>query len=76
MINKHGKFSLSFDKNVLITMIALIFVILKHSLQLRGEFYLYLDPASEYILFDSATRRFFMDVAGVEGKFYPALFIS
>ena len=30
---------------------------------------MYLDPASEYILFDSATRRFFMDVASVEGKF-------
>ena len=69
MINRHGKFSLSFEKNFLITVIALIFVILKHSLQWRGEFYLYLDPASEYILFDSASRRLFMDVAGVEGKF-------
>ena len=34
---------------------------------------MYLDPASEYILFDSATRRFFMDVAGVEGKFFIQL---
>ena len=65
---QHGKFSLSFEKNFLITMIALIFVILKQSLQWRGEFYLYLDPVSEYLLFDSAAKRFLM-VADVEGKF-------
>ena len=29
---------------------------------------MYLDPGSEYLLFDSAARRFLM-VAGVEGKF-------
>ena len=65
---QHGKFPLSSEKNFLITMIALIFVILQHSLQWTGEFYLYLDPVSEYLLFDSAARRFLM-VAGVEGKF-------
>ena len=43
---------INFEKNLLITMIALIFVILKQSLQWRGEFYLYLDPVSEYLLFD------------------------
>ena len=29
---------------------------------------MYLDPGSEYLLFDSAAKRFLM-VAGVEGKF-------
>ena len=31
-------------------MIALVFAILKHSLQWRGEFHLYLDPVPEYLL--------------------------
>ena len=34
---QHGKFSLGYEKNFSITMIALFFVILKHSLQWRGE---------------------------------------
>ena len=47
-------------------MIALVFVILKHSLQWRGEFYLYLGPVPEYLLVNSAARRFLM-AAGFEG---------
>ena len=49
-------------------MLALVFVILKHSLQWRGEFHLYLDPVPDYLLVNSAARWFFM-AAGVEGKF-------
>ena len=49
-------------------MIALVFVVLKHSLQRRGEFHLYLGPVPEYLLVNSAARRFLM-AAGVEGKF-------
>ena len=48
-------------------MMALVFVILKHSLQWRGEFHLYLSPVLEYLLVNSAARRFLM-AAGVEGK--------
>ena len=47
-------------------MIALVFVILKHSLQWRGEFHLYLGPVPEYLLVNSAARRFLM-AAGFEG---------
>ena len=49
------KFSLGYEKNFRITMIALVFVILKHSLQRRGEFHLYLGPVPEFPLVDSAT---------------------
>ena len=45
-------------------MIALVFVVLKYSLQWRGEFHLYLDPVPEYLL-----ARWFLMAAGVEGKF-------
>ena len=47
-------------------MIALVFVILKHSLQWRGEFHLYLDPVPEYLLANDNRR--FLIAAGVEGK--------
>ena len=50
-------------------MIALVFVILKHSLQWKGEFHLYLSPVLEYLLVNSAARRFFM-AACVEEKFF------
>ena len=49
-------------------MIALVFVILKHSLQWRSEFHLYFGPVREYVLVNSAARRFLM-AACVEGKF-------
>ena len=65
---QHGKFSLGYDKNFLITIIALVFVILKHSLQRRGEFHLYFGPVPEFLLFNSAAGRFSM-AAGFEGKF-------
>ena len=65
---QHGKFSLGYEKNVLITMIALVFVILKHSLQWRGEFRLYFGPAPEFLLVNSAARRFSM-AASFEKKF-------
>ena len=66
--NDAAKLSLGYEKNFLITMMALVFVILKHSLQWRGEFHLYLSPVPEYLLVNSAARRFLM-AAGVEGKF-------
>ena len=65
---QHGKFSLGYDKNFLITIIALVFVILKHSLQRRGEFHLYFGPVPEFLLVNSAARRFSM-AASFEGKF-------
>jgi len=49
-------------------MIALVFVILKHSLQWRGEFPLYLGPVPDYLLVNSAPWWFLM-AADVEGKF-------
>ena len=67
---QHGKFSLGNKKKFFIT-IALVFVILKHSLQRRGAFLLYLGPVPvpEYLLVNSAARRFLM-AADVEGKFF------
>ena len=51
-------------------MIALVFVILKHSLQRRGEFHLDFGPVPEFLLVDSAARRFFLLMAAdFEGKF-------
>jgi len=41
-------------------MIALVFVILNQLLQWRGEFHLYLSPVLEYLLVNSAARRFLM----------------
>ena len=38
------QFSVGYEKKILITMTALVLVILKHSLQWRGEFHLYLRP--------------------------------
>ena len=55
----------------MMTIIALVFVILKHSLQWRGEFHLYIDPVPEYLLANFAGRRFLM-AACVEGKFLPS----
>ena len=49
-------------------MIALVFAILKHSLPWRREFNSYLGPVPEYLLVNSAVRRFLM-AASVEGKF-------
>ena len=52
-------------------MIALVFAILKHSLQWRGEFHLDYGPVPEFLLRNSSARRFF----SVNGRrFYPALF--
>ena len=62
------KFSLGYEKNFLITMIALVFVILKHSLQWRGEFRLYFGRVPEFLLVNSAAKRFSM-AACFEGKF-------
>ena len=42
------------------TVIALVFVVLKHSLQRRGEIHLYLGPVPEFLLVNSATRLFLM----------------
>ena len=56
------------QENFLITMITLVFVILKHSLQWRGEFHLYFGPVPEFLLVNSAARRFLM-ASGFEGKF-------
>ena len=53
-------------------MIALVFVILKHSLQWRGEFRLYFGPAPEFLLVNSAARRFSM-AASFEKKFFIQL---
>ena len=57
---QYGKFSLGYEKNFLITMIALVFVILKHSLQWRGECHLYLGPVPKYLRVNSAARQFLM----------------
>ena len=57
-----------YEKNFLITIIALVFVILKHSLQWRGEFHLYFGPVPEFLLTNSAARRFSM-AASLEGNF-------
>mgnify|MGYP007094268209 CR=1 FL=1 len=53
-------------EELLITMIA--FVTLKHSLQWKGEFHLYLGPVPEYLLVNSTARRF-LTTAGVQEKF-------
>ena len=50
------------EKNLLITVIALVFVVLKHSVQRRGEIHLYLGPVPEFLLVNSGTRRFSMAV--------------
>ena len=57
-----------YEKNFLITIITLVFVILKHSLQWRGEFHLYFGPVPEFLFVNSAARRFSM-AASFEGKF-------
>ena len=49
-------------------MIALVFVILKHSLQWRGEFQFYLGPVPEFLLVNS-TARWFLMAASFEGNF-------
>ena len=59
---------MGYVKHFFITIIALVFVILKHSLQWRGEFYLYFGPVPEFLLVNSAARRF-STAAGFEGKF-------
>ena len=59
---------MGYENNFLITIIALVFVILKHSLQWKGEFHLYFGPVAEFLLVNSAARRFSM-VASFEGKF-------
>ena len=59
---------IGYEKNFLITIIPLVFVILKHSLQWRGEFRLHLGPVPEFLLVNSAARRFSM-AASFEGKF-------
>ena len=64
-----------YEKSFLITIIALVFVILKHSLQWRGEFHLYFGPVPEFLLVNSAARRFSM-AASFEEIFYPAFFID
>ena len=51
-------------------MIALVFVILKHSLQWRGEFHLHLGPVPDCLLDNSAAARWFLMAAGVDGKFF------
>ena len=53
-------------------MIALVFVILKYLLQWRGEFHLYLGPVPEFLLVNSAARRFSTAV-GFEGKIFIQL---
>ena len=63
-----------YEKNFLLTIIALVFVILKHSLQWRGEFHLYFALVPEFLLVNSAARRFSM-AASLE-IFYPAFFID
>ena len=57
--------------------IAPVFVILKYSLQWRGEFHLYLGLVPDYLLVNSAARWFLMASAPVSKEnFYPAFFIS
>ena len=63
------EFSLGCEKNFLITMKALVFVVLKHLLQRRGEFYLHLGPVPEFLPVNSATRRFSMAV-GLERQIF------
>ena len=54
-------------------MIALVFAILKHSLQWRSEFHWDYGPVPEFLLLNSAARGFFF----VYGRrFYPALFAN
>ena len=65
---QNGNFSLGYDRNFLITTIALVFVILKHSLQRRGEFHLFTGPVAEYLLVNSTASRFLM-AACVKRKF-------
>ena len=54
-------------------MITLVLIILKHSLQWRSEFHLYLGPVPEFLLVNSSARRF-LTAAGVEGKFLSRFF--
>ena len=69
---QHGKLSLGCEKSFLITMIELVFVILKHSLQWRGEFHLYLDRVPQLLLFNSTAKRFSTTVS-FEGKIFLQL---
>ena len=48
--------------------IALVFVILKHSLQWRSEFHLDFGPVPEFLLLNSTARRFILMAGGFEGK--------
>ena len=64
---QHGKFSVGCERNFLITVIALVFVILKHSLKRRWEFYLYLGPVPEFLLVNGRWFR--------KKNFYPDFFI-
>ena len=57
-----------YEKNFFITIVALVFVILKHSLQWRDEFHLYFGPVPEFLLVNSAARRFSM-AASFAGNF-------
>ena len=66
---------MGYEKNFLITIIALVFVILKHSLQWRGEFHLYFGPVPEFLLVNSAAKRFSM-AASFEGKFLSSFLYS
>ena len=58
------------------TVIALVFVVLKHSLQRRGEIHLYLGPVPEFLLDNAATRRFSMAVGFERLKLTAYIYIE
>ena len=64
-----------YEKNFLITIIALVFVILKHSLQWRGEFQLYFGPVPEFLLVNPLLDDFQWPPVSRE-IFYPPFFID
>ena len=71
---EHRKFSLGYEKNFLITILALVFVILKHSLQWRDKFHLDFGPVPEFLLVNSAARQcFFVNGCRFRGKIFIQL---
>lgn len=66
---QHRKFSLGYEENVLLTMIALVFIILKHSLYRASELHWYFGPVPEFQVLVNSAGRPFLKAAGLEGKF-------
>ena len=72
---QQGKFSQGCKKNFFITMKALVFVFLKHSLQRRVEFHLHLGPVPELLFVKYSSRRFSIAVSFQRKKIHRDFFI-